>query len=187
MKYGLIVDQLRDSEEIVIKPLGYHLQQCKGYAGATIMGDGQISLILDVSNLAKMAGLTSFDDTDRGLAVAATEKECLHNRKKQQALFTFRSSLEENFAIPLNQVERIEKVKSHDVEVMGGKRVMQYRDGSLPLLSIDDVAMVQPLGEQEELLVIVFTSGSILLVCLQPARLMLWKLQLKSMKSRSNS
>ncbi len=157
MKYGLIVDQLRDSEEIVIKPLGYHLQQCKGYAGATIMGDGQISLILDVSNLAKMAGLTSFDDTDRGLAVAATEKECLHNRKKQQALFTFRSSLEENFAIPLNQVERIEKVKSHDVEVMGGKRVMQYRDGSLPLLSIDDVAMVQPLGEQEELLVIVFT------------------------------
>ncbi len=157
MKYGLIVDQLRDSEEIVIKPLGCHLQQCKGYAGATIMGDGQISLILDISNLAKMAGLTSFDDTEHGLAVATAEKENIRNRKNQQALFTFRSSLEENFAVPLNQVERIEKVKSNDVEVMGCKRVMQYRDGSLPLLSIDDVAMVQPLAEQEELLVIVFT------------------------------
>lgn len=157
LKYGLIVDQLRDSEEIVIKPLGCHLQQCKGYAGATIMGDGQISLILDVSNLAKMADLTSYDDTERGLAVATVEKENIHNRKNQQALFTFRSSLKENFAIPLNQVDRIEKVKSNDVEVMGGKRVMQYGDGSLPLLSIDDVAMVQPLAEQEELLVIVFT------------------------------
>jgi two-component system, chemotaxis family, sensor kinase CheA len=156
MKYGLIVDQLRDSEEIVIKPLGCHLQQCKGYAGATIMGDGQISLILDVGNLAKMAGLTSFDETDRGIAVATAEKDSIHNRKNQQALFTFRSSHQENFAIPLNQVERIEKVKSVDVELMGGKRVMQYRGGSLPLISVDEVATVQPLADQEDLLVIVF-------------------------------
>jgi len=53
MKYGLIVDRLQDSEEIVIKPLGRHLQQCRGYAGATIMGDGCIALILDVSSLAR--------------------------------------------------------------------------------------------------------------------------------------
>ena len=57
MRYGLIVDRLHDSEEIVIKPLGRHLQQCQGYAGATIMGDGRIALILDVSNIARMAGL----------------------------------------------------------------------------------------------------------------------------------
>lgn len=146
MTYGLIVDQLQDSEEIVIKPLGCHLQHCKGYAGATIMGDGQISLILDVSNLAKMANLTSFEDTKRAIAIAAAEKTNIQKRKKQQALFTFRCSLNENFAIPLNQVERIEKVTAGNVEVVGGKRVMQYRNGSLPLLSVDDVAMVQPLG-----------------------------------------
>ncbi len=156
MTYGLIVDQLQDSEEIVIKPLGCHLQHCEGYAGATIMGDGQISLILDVSNLAKMADLTSFEDTNRAIAIAAAEKTNIQKRKKQQALFTFRCSLNENFAIPLNQVERIEKVTAENVEVVGGKRVMQYRNGSLPLLSVDDVAMVQPLADQEELLVIVF-------------------------------
>ena len=65
MKYGLVVDQLHDSEEIVIKPLGCHLQQCKGYTGATIMGNGRISLILDVSNLANMAGLTSLEEVLR--------------------------------------------------------------------------------------------------------------------------
>lgn len=156
MKYGLIVDQLHDSEEIVIKPLGCHLQHCKGYAGATIMGDGQISLILDVSNLAKMAGLTSFDNTDRATEVAAAETDAIRQRKNEQALLTFKSSVEENFAIPLDQVERIEKIKRSHVEVMGGKRVMQYRGGSLPLLTIDDVAMVQPLVDLDDLLVFVF-------------------------------
>lgn len=156
MKYGLIVDKLQDSEEIVIKPLGCHLQRCKGYAGATIMGDGQISLILDVGNLAKMAGLTSFDNTDRATEVAAAEIEAIRQRKNEQALLTFKSSVEESFAIPLDQVERIEKIKRSHIEVVGGKRVMQYRGGSLPLLSLDDAATIQPLADLDDLLVFVF-------------------------------
>jgi len=75
MKYGLIVDRLHDSEEIVIKPLGRHLQQCQGYAGATIMGDGRIALILDVSNIARMAGLTSLDGSERANELAEAAKE----------------------------------------------------------------------------------------------------------------
>ncbi|HEX3082525.1 MAG TPA: chemotaxis protein CheW, partial [Candidatus Saccharimonadia bacterium] len=47
MHYGLIVDALLDSEEIVVKPLGQHLHDCKSYAGATILGDGRVALILD--------------------------------------------------------------------------------------------------------------------------------------------
>lgn len=156
MKYGLIVDKLQDSEEIVIKPLGRHLQQCKGYAGATIMGDGRIALILDVSNLARMAQLTSIDGTDRAAEVAHAQEESIKAKKDKQALLVFRSSEEEQFAVPLNQVERIEKIKRSDIEDLGGKRVMQYRGGSLSLLAIDDVAMVQTLADHENLLVIVF-------------------------------
>ncbi len=156
MKYGLIVDKLQDSEEIVIKPLGRHLQQCKGYAGATIMGDGRIALILDVSNLARMAQLTSIDGSDRATEVALAQEESIRAKKDKQALLVFRSSEEEQFAVPLNQVERIEKIKRSDIEELGGKRVMQYREGSLSLLAIDDVAMVQPLADHDNLLVIVF-------------------------------
>ncbi len=156
MKYGLIVDKLQDSEEIVIKPLGRHLQQCKGYAGATIMGDGRIALILDVSNLAKMANLTSIDGTDRASDVAIAQEESIRAKKDKQSLLIFQSSEEEQFAVPLNQVERIEKIKRSDIEELGGKRVMQYRGGSLSLLAIDDVAMVQPLADHDNLLVIVF-------------------------------
>ncbi len=160
MKYGLIVDRLQDSEEIVIKPLGRHLQQCKGYAGATIMGDGRIALILDVSNLARMANLTSIDGTDRASEVAFAQEDSIRAKKDKQSLLIFKSSEEEQFGVPLNQVERIEKINSSDIEELGGKRVMQYRGGSLSLLCIDDVAMVQPLADHENLLVIVFNISN---------------------------
>ncbi|WP_319547766.1 chemotaxis protein CheW [Desulfogranum marinum] len=156
MKYGLIVDRLHDSEEIVIKPLGRHLQQCKGYAGATIMGDGRIALILDVNSIASMAGLTSLEGSERARQLSEANKEAITKSKDRQALLTFSSSPQENFGVPLNQVERVEKIKSTDVEDVGGRRVMQYRGGSLPLISIDEVAMVQPLDVQDNYLVIVF-------------------------------
>ncbi len=156
MKYGLIVDRLQDSEEIVIKPLGRHLQQCKGYAGATIMGDGRIALILDVTNLARMAHLTSVDGTDRANEVAMAAAELKRSQKDKQALLIFRNSEHEQFAVPLNQVERIEKIQRSEIENMGGRRVMQYRGGSLALITVNDIATVHPLADQEELLVIVF-------------------------------
>jgi two-component system, chemotaxis family, sensor kinase CheA len=156
MKYGLIVDRLQDSEEIVIKPLGRHLQQCKGYAGATIMGDGRIALILDVSNLARMARLTSIDGSDRAAEVAKAAEDALRAKKDRQSLLIFKSSETEHFAVPLNQVERIEKIKRSDVEDLGGKRVMKYRGGSLSLICVDDLAMVNPLADHDNLLVIVF-------------------------------
>ncbi len=156
MKYGLIVDRLHDSEEIVIKPLGRHLQQCQGYAGATIMGDGRIALILDVSNIARMAGLTSLDGSERANELAEAAKENITKTRDKQALLTFSSSPLEQFGVPLNQVERVEKIKRHDIEEIGGRRVMQYRGGSLPLISIDEVASVMPLADRDDLLVIVF-------------------------------
>jgi two-component system chemotaxis sensor kinase CheA len=166
MKYGLIVDRLQDSEEIVIKPLGRHLQHCKGYAGATIMGDGRIALILDVSNLARMAHLTSIDGTDRANEVAMAAAELLRAQQDKQALLIFRSSEQEQYAVPLNQVERIEKIKRSEIENMGGKRIMQYRGGSLALITVDDIASVQPLADNENLLVIVFN------ICSKPVGLL---------------
>ncbi|MFH0781305.1 MAG: chemotaxis protein CheW [Pseudomonadota bacterium] len=156
MKYGLIVDRLQDSEEIVIKPLGRHLQQCKGYAGATIMGDGRIALILDVSNLARMARLNSLDGSDRAAEVAKAAEDALREQKDRQSLLIFKSSETEHFAVPLNQVERIEKISRSDIEDLGGKRVMKYRGGSLSLICIDDLASVNPLADHDNLLVIVF-------------------------------
>ena len=156
LKYGIVVDNLHDSEEIVVKPLGRDLKKCKGYAGATIMGDGRVALILDVSNIAQMAGLTSVENTARAAEVAASEKEAARISRDKQALLVFRSAEDEQFAAPLNLVERIEKIKKTDIEHVGGRQVIKYRGGSLPLFNIDQVADVKPLADVDNLLVIVF-------------------------------
>ncbi len=156
MRYGLVVDDLHDSEEIVVKPLGRHLKKCKGYAGATIMGDGRVALILDVSNIAQMAGLTSIEGSARAAEIAKAEQEAVRAGQDKQALLIFRSAADEQFAAPLNLVERIEKIKRTDIENLGGKRVIKYRGGSLPLFSIDEVAMVNPLADTDKMLVVVF-------------------------------
>jgi len=157
MKYGLVVDRFLDSEEIVIKPLGRHLKQCKGYAGATIMGDRRIALILDVNNLSIMANLTSIDGSDRAADVAREEEKAALTKIEMQSLLTFKSSEKEHFGVPLNQVERIEKINRSDIESPGGKRVMKYRGGSLNLICVDDVSQVEPLADHDSYHVIVFT------------------------------
>jgi len=53
-RVGLVVDELRGQEEVVIKPLPDYLRDNKGFSGATILGDGRISLILDIHELVNL-------------------------------------------------------------------------------------------------------------------------------------
>ena len=64
-RFGLIVEGINDTEEIVVKPLGKQLKGTSLFAGATIMGDGHVCLILDVAGIAQHAGVVS---CDRGAA-----------------------------------------------------------------------------------------------------------------------
>lgn len=155
-KYGLVVDELKDSEEIVVKPLGRHLKRCSGYAGATIMGDGRVALILDVSNLAQMAELTTMAETERVAKVAREAREAMENAKDRASLLLFRNSETEHFAAPLNLVERIERIPAYKIELVGGKKVIQYRNGTLPLYELSQVATVGDLPKREQQEIIVF-------------------------------
>ena len=155
LTYGLVVDSLHDSEEIVVKPLGRHLKCCKGYAGATIMGDGRVALILDVAGLAKMARFVPEEGLDPQAETSKQEK--LRLKDDEQTLLIFRNAVDEQFTVPLSLVSRIEKIKRSKIENVGGKTVIQYRGTSLPLVTINDVANVKPLADKEDLLVIVFT------------------------------
>ena len=154
--YGLIVDSLLDSEEIVVKPLGGHLRECKAYAGATIQGDGRIAVILDVVGLSNIMNLSTVAENikTRKHLQESTEK----GGEDSQSLLIVLNTPEEQMAIPLGLVSRIEKIKTTDVEITGGRRNIQYRGGSLPLFSIDEVANV---GRHEDVncYVVVFPIG----------------------------
>jgi len=154
-KYGLVVDELHDSVEIVVKPLGRHLKHISGYAGATIMGDGRVALILDVGGVAKLAELTSMAGSKR--ARDLLESNEVTQAKDHQALLLFNNGPEEPCAVPLDIVERVEQVNFEDIETKSGQKVIKYRGGSLPLFSLSDVADVAELSKEQELIVIVFT------------------------------
>jgi two-component system chemotaxis sensor kinase CheA len=130
-QFGLVVDEINDTEEIVVKPLGKQLKGIATFAGATIMGDGRVALILDVLGLAQQARVVT-ETRDRGLVEkAATVRE---KSKGLQTLLLFRSPDGGRMAIPLSLVARLEEFERSAVEKTGSQYVVQYRGEILPLI-----------------------------------------------------
>lgn len=130
-QFGLVVDEILDTEEIVVKPLGEQLRGIALYSGATIMGDGRVALILDANALAKAAGMMSdTSGTAKGTSMpnAAVERS---------ALLVLGLSDGRRVALPLSAVNRLEQVPVNRLERVGGHDVMQYRGEIVPLLRLD--------------------------------------------------
>jgi two-component system chemotaxis sensor kinase CheA len=149
LSYGLVVGAFHDTEEIVVKPLGRHLKGLREYAGATILGDGSIALILDVGGLATKAELSAIAERAADEATAGTDTKVSHS------LLLFHNAPDELCALPLEAVLRIERITPEQVETKGGRRTMQYRGAALPLVTLADVAQVKSIGDTRDLAVIV--------------------------------
>jgi two-component system chemotaxis sensor kinase CheA len=151
--YGLVVGSFHDTEEIVVKPLGSHLKGLEEYAGATILGDGSVALILDVAGLAAKANL---DAAARMTRVSekgdGADQEQL---TESHSLVLFQNGPDVLCALPMESVTRIEHIAPAQVETIGGRRTMQYHGGLLPLVTLSDAAQVKPIGETKELAVMI--------------------------------
>ncbi len=170
LEYGLVVDALKEAEEIVVKPLGRHLKASRKYSGATIMGDGCVSLILDVGNIAKQAGLLSFENSERSMQLSKELENSARQREDMQSFLLFRNGGPDQFAVPLNLVLRVIQIHASEIEYTIGKRVLQYRGESVPLYSLDEVVDIAPCGDREDFLVILFqvTGRHVGLLATQP-------------------
>jgi two-component system chemotaxis sensor kinase CheA len=153
-EYGLVVENLHDTVEIVVKPMGRHLQRLHDYAGATILGDGHVAVILDVAGLAERAGLAA-GSTTAAHAVAAGDGAAGENH----SLLLFHNGPAEPCAVPIELVTRVERVRPVQVDLLGGRRTMQYGGASLPLVTLHDVAPVGDLKETQQWVVIVFEQS----------------------------
>jgi two-component system chemotaxis sensor kinase CheA len=151
IEYGLVVGELHDTVEIVVKPMGRHLQGLLEYAGATILGDGQVAVILDVAGLAARAGLS------RAANPTTTAEAAIDDSAGEvHSLLLFHNAPGEDCAVPIELVTRVERVRAAQVENLGGRRTMQYGGVSLPLVALHDVAAVDPLVETQQWVVVVF-------------------------------
>jgi two-component system chemotaxis sensor kinase CheA len=131
-QFGLVVDGIHDTEEIVVKPLQKQLKGIGVYAGATIMGDGRVALILDVLGVAQQAHVVS-GGRGRGMADKATAAEEAADR---HSLLLFSTADGDRLAIPLSLVARLEEFPRSSLERAGGREVVQYRGEILPLLDV---------------------------------------------------
>ena len=138
--FGLVVNEINDSEEIVVKPLSKQLRALKIFAGATIMGDGKVALILDVVGLAQNASILS-EARDQALAEKAAEALASQdqNQAEKQTFLLFAGPDDSRMALPLSTVARLEEFPAADVEKSGGEWVIQYRGKILPLIRLDVV------------------------------------------------
>ncbi|HAS52446.1 MAG TPA: hypothetical protein DCS21_12170, partial [Gammaproteobacteria bacterium] len=135
-RFGLVVDQINDTQEIVVKPLDKVLQDIPVFAGATIMGDGRVALILDILGIAQRAHIVS-DSHDAGSAAQLSGNR---NREAEiQTLLLVRSPGNGRLAIPLAPVARLEEFEESQIESAGEVDVIQYREQILPLVQLRDI------------------------------------------------
>ncbi len=153
LTFGLVVGSFHATEEVVVKPLGRRFKQLREYSGATILGDGAVALILDASGIAAKADLASVSGTARANELQA-EAEA-QRMQDVHSFLLFQNGPDECCALPLDVVQRIERIRHDQIERLGRHRTMQYRGGSLPLVSLSDAASFTALDDMADPVVFV--------------------------------
>ena len=128
-KLGLVVDDVLDTEEIVVKPLSGPLRNISVYSGATILGDGTVIMILDPNGLAQETAT----ETEETAAAGAEEAGVSDALSARQRLLLVRAGGAEPKAVPVSLITRLEDFDASTIEMTDGRHVVQYRGRLLPL------------------------------------------------------
>lgn len=134
-RFGVVVDAVHDTEEIVVKPLGRQLGNLTTYAGATILGDGQIALIIDPVVLGREANI----EQQEAAIAQATARATGPSFNETEQLLIVQVSSDVRAAIPLNEVRRLEEFPLQDIERVASSSVIQYRESILQLVDVASI------------------------------------------------
>jgi two-component system chemotaxis sensor kinase CheA len=142
--FGIVVDGVFHTEEIVVKPMSTKLRHIDMFSGNTILGDGAVIMIIDPNGIAKAlgaAGSASHEISDENLASHAASGEQL------TSLLVFRAGSSQPKAVPLGLVTRLEEIATDKIELSNGRYMVQYREQLMPLVQMHGVT-VQTSGSQ---------------------------------------
>lgn len=145
-RFGLVVDQVIGSEEIVVRPMHPAVRFCTSFSGATILGDGQLALILDLDNICRHSGtpMASRMEEKRGAGTAG------EGRGEAQAMLLFKAGPAEQFAVPVAILKRIERVHRSGIERIGDREFVNIDGQPTLLLRLDKLLPVSSLPDSEE-------------------------------------
>jgi two-component system chemotaxis sensor kinase CheA len=152
--FGIIVDRLHDTEEIVVKPVPPILRHIGVFSGNTILGDGSVIMILDPNGIARATGVTA-----EGSAMRGTEPSGTGFRSTEKtALLLFRAGDATPKAVPLGLVARLDDLPVDKIEYSGGVPVVQYRGQLMPLVPIGGAGLSEEAMERGRQTVLVFSE-----------------------------
>ncbi len=138
-RFGLIVDRILDDEEILVKNLPRHLKDCPCYSGITVLGDGKIAMILDLEGIAAKAG---FKFSEKQEIVSSHSLVTEDHLNEKQNLLLFKCSGPETFCIDLSMVARVEKITAEQIETIGDKEFIQFRETALRVIRLENYLSV---------------------------------------------
>lgn len=152
--FGIMVDRVFDTEEIVVKPVAPILRHIDMFSGNTILGDGTVIMILDPNGIAATTG----ELTVGGVEAMAAEMETARSRRQDNlmALLLFRAGDSAPKAVPLSIVARLEDIDLASVEYSNGQPLVQYRGKLMPLVPFDPGYRLDSTGRKP---VLVFADG----------------------------
>jgi two-component system chemotaxis sensor kinase CheA len=129
----------------VVKPLSEFVQTCKSFSGATIMGDGRVIMILDAGGLVAQAHLHFADlQAEEKLRVEEEKRKAAVAASKRRSVIVCLGAEGEQFAIPQDQIMRLEKIQTSDIQMVGDRPFVDYRGHGLPLIHLDTIIEVKP-------------------------------------------
>jgi two-component system chemotaxis sensor kinase CheA len=144
-QFGVVVDELFDIEEIVVKPLSEFVQNCKSFSGATIMGDGRVIMILDAGGLVTQAHLHFTDlQAEEKLKNEEEKRKAAAAASRRRSVIVCTGAAGEYFAIPQDRIMRLEKVSTADIQMVGDRPFVDYRGHGMPLIHLDQIIEVNP-------------------------------------------
>jgi two-component system chemotaxis sensor kinase CheA len=149
--FGIVVDSVFHTEEIVVKPMSTMLRHIGLFSGNTILGDGSVILIVDPNGIAYAIG-TSVSSQERRTDDA--DAQALDNQQTT-SLLVFRAGSPQPKAVPLSLITRLEEVEAARIEFSNGRHLVQYRGTLMPLIPISDEVRVKEHGVQS---LLVFTD-----------------------------
>ena len=142
--FGIVVDGVFHTEEIVVKPMSTKLRHIDMFSGNTILGDGAVIMIIDPNGIAKAlgaSGSSAHEMADEASAAHAIGGEQL------TSLLVFRAGSSQPKAVPLGLVTRLEEIATDKIELSNGRYMVQYREQLMPLVQMNGVT-VQTTGSQ---------------------------------------
>ena len=133
--FGLVVDQVDEIQEIVVKPLSRMIQDVSAYSGCTIVGSKQIVLILDIDGISEMAAI---EDVEQSIQMEDQSQDLMEEEDDRYLIFRENGSQK---AVPLSMVARLEEFRREDLEQVDDDYVIQYRDTVLNLIPFKQATM----------------------------------------------